>query len=59
MTQIIDAVTQHSKALYAQAEGKTAIFFVVDVHVFKYLWMHHAAAANLQPARNRKAVCIL
>src|SRR5574340_767862 len=48
--QIVHAVAQHRQAFHAQAESETEIFFAVDVDVLQHVGMHHAAAADLQPA---------
>src|ERR1039457_1924961 len=48
--QIVHTVTQHRQAFHTQTKGKTKIFFAVDIDVLQHVGMHHAAAADFQPA---------
>src|SRR5512135_1109840 len=49
-SEIIYAVAQHGQAFHAHTEGETDVFFAVDADMLEYVRMHHAAAADLEPA---------
>src|SRR5690606_29254323 len=48
--QIADTVTQHRKALDADAERETGVALRVDATGAQHVRVHHAAAQHLQPA---------
>ena len=50
IADVIDAVSQHGDALGAEAEGETGVALGVVAAVAQDVGVHHAAAADLQPA---------
>jgi hypothetical protein len=55
-TKIINTVHDHGKALDSKSGGKPRVFFRVNAGHFEYLWVHHAAAQNLQPPATKEYI---
>src|SRR5690348_2566279 len=49
LAQITHAVFEHGDAIDAHAPGKALVDVGIDVAGAQNIWMHHAAAENLQP----------
>ena len=50
VADVFDAVFEHGDSFNAHSEGKTGVFFTVDVARFQYVGVYHTAAQNFEPA---------